>query len=144
MSISAVSSSALAQIETNLLADLTGTSSTASTASTTATTDSSTTTATTQLTTDMASLLKDLASGNVSESKTAIAKVQQDLKLQTASADTTDTSSSTSTSSPLDTLLTQIASSLTSTNSTAGSLQDLASYLIQNGQGTGTVVNTTA
>jgi len=55
-----------------------------------------------------------------------------------------DTSSSTSSSSPLDNLLTQISNSLNSTNSTAGSLQDLASYLIQNGQGTGSVVNTTA
>jgi hypothetical protein len=37
-----------------------------------------------------------------------------------------------------------MSTSLNSTNSTNGALQDLATYLIQNGQGTGSVVNTTA
>jgi hypothetical protein len=85
----------------------------------------------------LATLLKDLASGNTTDSKSAVAKVQQDLKTQKASNPSTS-------SSPLDNLLTQIAGSLNSTNSTSGSLQDLATYLIQNGQGTGSVVNTSA
>jgi hypothetical protein len=142
MSISAVSSSSLAQIETTLLAELTGASSTSSAASTASTaSETSTTSATTQLTKDLASLLKDLASGNVDESKSAITKVQQDLKTQIASDATTN---STTSGSSLDNLLSQIAGSLNSTNSTAGSLQDLATHLIQNGQGSGSVVNTTA
>ena len=136
MSLSAVSPSSLSQIETTLLAELTSASSTNSNASAVSSTpDLSATSSTTQLTKDLASLLKDLASGNVDESKTATSKVQQDLKTQT----TSDASSS-----PLNNLLSQIAGSLNSTNSTSGSLQDLATYLIQNGQGTGNVVNTTA
>ena len=139
MSLSAVSPSSLSQIETTLLAELTSASYTNSNASAvSSTSDPSATSSTTQLTKDLASLLKDLASGNVDESKTAISKVQQDLKTPTTA------DASTTSSSPLNNLLSQIAGSLNSTNSTSGSLQDLATYLIQNGQGTGNVVNTTA
>ena len=148
MSISALSSSALALIEQELLTgQTTSTSATASTTSTSSTASTTaadpTTTATATLTKDLAALLKDLASGNVADSKTAIAKVQQDLKAQTTS-DPNSSSTSTSSTSPLDTLFNQISASLNSTSSTSGSLQDLATYLIQNGQGTGNVVNTTA
>jgi alkylhydroperoxidase/carboxymuconolactone decarboxylase family protein YurZ len=128
MSITAVPSSAVALIEKTLLAELNSATSTASTSNPAANP------ATTQLTKDFASLLTDLASGNVTTSKSAITKVQQDLTAQSVSA----------TNSPLDNLLIQIAGSLNATNSTAGSLQDLAAYLIQNGQGTGSTVNTTA
>ncbi len=139
MSLSSISSSALALIEKTLLADLTGTSSTSATTSPNTSTDPSSNSTTSQLTKDLATLLKDLASGNTTDSKSAVAKVQQDLKTQKASNPSSSTSSS-----PLDNLLTQIAGSLNSTNSTSGSLQDLATYLIQNGQGTGSVVNTSA
>lgn len=128
MSISAVPSSAVALIEKTLLAELNSATSTASTSNPGASP------ATTQLTKDFASLLTDLASGNVTNSKSAITKLQQDLTAQSATA----------TNSPLDNLLTQIAGSLNSTNSTVGSLHDLAAYLIQNGQGTGSAVNTSA
>jgi len=148
MSISALSSSSLALIEQDLLA--TQTANTSSTASTTsaastasATAEDPTTASTAQLTKDLAALLKDLASGDATASKTALATVQQDIKSQNSS-DSSTSSTSTSSSSPLDTLLAQISSSLNSTNSTTGSLQDLAAYLIQNGQGTGNVVNTNA
>jgi len=148
MSISALSSSSLALIEQELLAGQTSsTSSTASTTSASSTTSATsvdpTTTATAKLTQDLASLLKDLASGNATDAKSAVAKVQQDIKAQTAS-DSTSSATSTSSNSPLDTLLNQISSSLNSTNSTSGSIQDLAAYLVQNGQGTGNVVNTNA
>ena len=88
-----------------------------------------------QLTKDLAALLKDLASGNVDESKTSVAKVQQDIQAQTPTPPL---------HLPLDNLLTQISTSLNSTNSTSASLQDLDTYFIQNGQGTGNIVNTTA
>ena len=129
MSVSVVPSSAIALIEKTLLTELDSTSSTLSTSS------APSTAASTQLTRDLASLLKSLASGNVPDASSSIASVQQDLATQ-ASPDATP--------SPLENLLTQIASSLNSTNSTSGSLENLASYLIQNGQGAGSVVNTTA
>jgi len=131
MSVSVIPSSAVAQIEKTLLAELDSVSSAVPTSST-----PSPATAPTQITRDLAALLKDLASGNVDESKTAVAKVQQDIQAQSPS----DSSSTT----PLDNLLTQISSSLNSTNSTSGSLQALDTYLIQSGRGTGNVINTTA
>jgi hypothetical protein len=127
MSVSVVPSSAIALIEKTLITELDTAPSTPS---------APPTAASTQLTRDLASLLKSLASGNVPDASSSIANVQQDLKTQ-ASPDA-------ATASPLENLLTQIASSLNSTNSTSGSLENLAAYLIQNGQGAGSVVNTTA
>jgi hypothetical protein len=129
MSVSVIPSSAVAQIEKTLLSELDSVSSVVPTSST-----PSTGTAATQLTKDLAALLKDLASGNVDESKTTIAKVQQDIQAQSAS----------DSSSPLDNLLARISSSLNSTNSTSASLQDLDTYFLQNGPATGNVINTTA
>jgi uncharacterized membrane protein (UPF0136 family) len=45
--------------------------------------------------------------------------------------------------SPLDTLVDKISDSLSS-GSVSGALQDLASYLVQNGQGSGTLINIAA
>lgn len=62
----------------------------------------------------------------------------------TSSSDSTsDSSSTSSTASPLSTLLSQISSSL-STGNTSGALQDLAGFLVQNGEGTGNLINTSA
>jgi len=133
MSVSVIPSSAVAQIEKTLLAELDSVSSAVPTSST-----PSPGTVPTQLTRDLAALLKDLASGNVDESKTAIAKVQQDIQAQSPS------DSSSTTPSPLDNLLTRISNSLNSTNSTSASLQALDTYLIQSGRSTGNVINTTA
>ena len=129
MSVSVVPSSAVALIEKTLLAELDSAESPVSPLSA-----PSTDAATTQLTKDLAALLKNLASGNVGESKIAVTNVQQDIQAQGTS----------DAPSPLDNLLTQISNSLNSTNSTSASLHDLDTYFIQNGQDTGNVLNTTA
>ncbi len=87
---------------------------------------------------DMTALLKDLTSGNSTAAKTDLASVQKDLEAEEASS-----SSSTQTASPLDTLISKMSASLNS-GSVQDALQDLASYLVQNGQGTGSLVNTSA
>jgi hypothetical protein len=92
---------------------------------------------------DLASLLKDLTSGNTSAAKADVSKVQADLQTQ-------DTSSvaATQTGSTLDALIGKISDSLN-----AGSVQgapqdgaqhDLATFLVENGQGTGSLINTSA
>ena len=86
---------------------------------------------------DLVSLLKDLASNNTSGAKTDLTNLQNDLKASDSS------STSTSQSNPLDTLLSNLETSLNS-GSTQSALQVLASFLVQSGQGTGTLVNTTA
>jgi paraquat-inducible protein B len=87
---------------------------------------------------DMTSLLKDLSSGDSSAAKTDIAKVQKDLQSADASS-----SSSSKTTNPLDTLISKMETSLNS-GSVQGALQDLASYLVQNGQSSGSLVDTSA
>jgi hypothetical protein len=90
------------------------------------------------VTKDVKSLVKDLTAGNTSAAQTDVTKLQTDL-----TADGTSTSSSTQTANPLDTLVSNISDSLNSGN-TQGALQALASYLVQNGQSTGGLVNTSA
>jgi hypothetical protein len=90
------------------------------------------------LTKDVTSLLKDLTSGNISAAKTDVTKLQADLKVED-----NPTSSSTQTASPLNTLVSQISASLSS-GSVQGALHDLATYLVQNGQATGGLIDTTA
>jgi hypothetical protein len=93
--------------------------------------------------TDLASLLKDLASGNTSAAKADVSKVQADLQTQ-------DTSSvpDAQTGSALDSLIGKISDSLN-----AGGVQgapqdsakhDLANFLVENGQGTGSLIDTSA
>jgi hypothetical protein len=89
-----------------------------------------------KLTTDVTSLLKDLTSGNTSAAQKDVTQVQTDLQAQGAS-------SSTKTPSALDTLVTKMSASLSSGN-TDEAMQQLASYLVQNGQSTGSLVNTSA
>ena len=88
------------------------------------------------LSSDMASLLKDLNSGSTAKAKADAAKVTTDLQTQEAA-------SSTKTPSPLDSVIASVSSSLSS-GSVQGALQALSNYLIQSGQGTGTLLNTTA
>jgi len=92
---------------------------------------------------DLTSLLKDLTSGNTSAAKTDVSKVQLDLQTQHASSD-----AGAPTANPLDTLIGKISESLNS-----GSLQgapqddaqhDLADFLVENGRGTGSLINTSA
>jgi hypothetical protein len=115
-------------------------------ANTSDTTDSSSTSSQQQsLNKDLVALLSDLVYGNVTGAKSELAKVQSDLKAeQKAASSTPDPSDSQSQSQPsLSTLLTTISNSLTSGN-TESSLQALASFLVQNGQVSGNLVNTTA
>jgi hypothetical protein len=89
---------------------------------------------------DMYSLLKDLVSGNTSAAKTDVTNLKTDLQAEEASSSSSSASSS---ASPLDTLVAKMSDALDS-GSVQGALQDLASYLVQNGQGTGSLVNTSA
>ncbi len=97
---------------------------------------------TNSVTKDLTSLLKDLASGNTSAAKADVTSLATDVKAQEASAPSGSASGS-QTQSPLDTLVAKLTSSLNS-GSIGSALQDVASYLIQNGQGSGSLVNTTA
>lgn len=90
------------------------------------------------LTNDVTSLLKDLTSGNTSAAETDVTNLQADLN-----PTGTSTTSSTQGPSPLQSLLGKISDALSS-GSTQGALQDLASYLVQNGHSTGGLVNTFA
>jgi hypothetical protein len=100
--------------------------------------ESSTSSSTTSsLTKDVVSLLKDLTSGNTSAAKTDLTNLQKDMNADGSS------SSSTTQTSPLDTLIANLETALNS-GSTQDALQSLASYLVQSGQGTGGLVDTTA
>ena len=85
------------------------------------------------LTADVTSLFKDLVSGNASAANTDISKLQADLKAE----------HSFSSASPLETLVSKISDALSS-GSLHGALKDLTAYLVQNGQSTGSLVNTSA
>jgi hypothetical protein len=92
---------------------------------------------------DLASLLKDLTSGNTSAAKADVSKVQADLQTQ-------DTSSVTGaqTGTTLDALVGKISESLNA-GSAQGAPQedaqhDLANFLVEKGRGTGSLINTSA
>jgi hypothetical protein len=92
---------------------------------------------------DLASLLKDLTSGNTSAAQADASKVQVDLQTQEASS-----VAGTPTAKPLETLIGKISESLNS-DSVQGARQDgaqheLANFMVENGQGTGNLINTSA
>jgi hypothetical protein len=86
---------------------------------------------------DLTSLLKDLTSGNTSAAKADVSKVQVDLQTQDGSSVG---------GNPLDTLLVKISDSLNSGSVEGapqdGAQHDLANFLVENGQGTGNLINT--
>lgn len=92
---------------------------------------------------DLASLLKDLSSGNTSAAKADVSKVQADLQTQ-------DTSSvaDPQTGSTLDALIGKISDSLDADGVQGaprdGAQHDLANFLVENGQGKGSLINTSA
>jgi hypothetical protein len=92
---------------------------------------------------DLASLLKDLTSGNTSAAKADVSKVQVDLQTQDASS-----VAGTPTGNPLETLIGKISDSLISGSAQRapqdGVQHDLANFLVENGQGTGSLINTCA
>jgi hypothetical protein len=92
---------------------------------------------------DLASLLKDLTSGNTSAAKADVGKVQADLQTQDAPSVASE-----QTGSPLDALIGKISDSLNSGGVDGapqdGPQHDLASFLVEKGQGTGSLVNTSA
>jgi hypothetical protein len=97
----------------------------------------------TDLGNDLASLLKDMTSGNTYAAKADVSKVQADLQTQDASS-----IASAQTGNSLDTLIGKISDSLNS-DSVQGAphddaQHDLANFLVENGQGTGSLVNTSA
>jgi hypothetical protein len=92
---------------------------------------------------DLASLLKDLASGNTSAAQADASKVQVDLQTQDASS-----VAGTPTGTPLETLIGKISDSLNSGSVQGvpqdGAQHDLANFLVENGQGSGSLINTSA
>jgi hypothetical protein len=92
---------------------------------------------------DLSSLLKDLTSGNTSAAKADVSKVQVDLQTQDASS-----VAGAATGHPLDTLIGKISDSLNAGNvegaAQDGAQHDLANFLVENGQGTGSLINTSA
>jgi hypothetical protein len=95
------------------------------------------------LSNDLTSLLKDLTSGNTSAAKADVSKVQVDLQTQDASS-----VAAAPTEKPLDTVISKISDSLNS-GSVQGAPQDdaqrdLADFLVENGRGTGSLINTSA
>jgi hypothetical protein len=95
------------------------------------------------LSNDLTSLLKDLTSGNTSAAKADVSKVQVDLQTQDASS-----VAGALTGNPLDTLIGKISDSLNSGGVQGapqdGAQHDLANFLVENGQGTGSLINTSA
>jgi hypothetical protein len=100
---------------------------------------------------DVISLLKDLASGNTSSAQSDVKQLELDLGLTptgsgspaASSAVSASTSSTSATESSLDKLAGKLSELLQNGN-TEGALQAVASYLVQQGQGSGSLVNTSA
>jgi hypothetical protein len=88
---------------------------------------------------DLTSFLQDLTSGNTSAAKSDLAQLSTDVKAEEAGAST----SSNTNGSPLDQLVGKL-SGLLNSGSTEGALQAVASYLVKQGHGTGTLVDTSA
>jgi hypothetical protein len=90
---------------------------------------------------DLSSLFKDLTSGNTSAAKADVSRIQADLQTQhdPSVADAQNRS-------PLDTLIGKISDSLNSDTSESttqdGAQHDLANFLMENGHGTGNLLNT--
>ena len=103
----------------------------------------STPTFSSDLSNDLTSLLKDLTSGNTSAAKADVNKVQVDLQTQDASS-----AGGIPLGNQLDTVLGKISDSLNSGSVDGapqeGAQHDLANFLVENGQGTGSLINTTA
>lgn len=107
------------------------------------------------LTQDLVTLLKALASGNLTEARSDLAKYKADLKAQkSAASDSTArdvatlsrglTSASTAqTGNVNDNLVAKLSASL-SAGSLQGALYDLSGYLVQHGQASGGLINTVA
>jgi hypothetical protein len=93
------------------------------------------------LSSDLTYLLKDLTSGNTSAAKADISKVQADLQTKDASS-----VADAQTGGPLDTLIGKISDSLDSDSVQGapqdGARHDLADFLVENGQGTGNLIDT--
>jgi hypothetical protein len=87
---------------------------------------------------DVTSLFKDLAAGSSSAAKTDLARVTVDLQTQDSAA-----AAPTHAISPLENLVAKISDSLNA-GAVPSALQDLAGYLVQNGQATGSLINTSA
>lgn len=92
---------------------------------------------------DLTSLLKDLTSGTTSAAKADVSKVQADMQTQDAPSFATA-----QTAIPLDSVISEISQSLDSGGARGGPQNgpqhNLASFLVDNGQGKGSLINTSA
>ena len=92
---------------------------------------------------DLASLLKDLTSGNTSAAKADVGKVQADLQTRHTSS-----VAGPQTGSTLDALIDKISDSLNADSVQGapqdGAKHDLANFLVENGQGKGSLIDTSA
>ena len=86
---------------------------------------------------DLAALVKSLASGNLSGARTDLASLQVNL------ADEDDVAGTARSGSSLDRLVAKVAVDLRS-GSTDAALLTVADYLVQGGQGSGSLLNVTA
>ena len=89
------------------------------------------------VTTDLVALLKALASGNVSESRASLARLQADVRTQQSATATATTASE---QPPFNVALNRVAESLAAAD-TGKALQELATYLIQGGQTSGNIID---
>jgi hypothetical protein len=92
---------------------------------------------------DLTSLLQDLTSGNTSAAKADVSRVRANLQSQDASS-----VAGAQAGGPLDTLIAKISDSLNSDSAQDtpqdGAQRDLANFLVENEQGTGSLINTSA
>jgi hypothetical protein len=110
------------------------------------------TSSTSSIAKDLTSFLKDLGSGNTAAAKADLTKLAKDVKAEetsagsasaSASSESASDSTAATTQNPLDKLVSTL-SNLLQSGSTDGALQAVASYLVNQGQGTGSLVNVTA
>jgi hypothetical protein len=96
----------------------------------------------TKINQDVTSLIKALTAGNDDAANSELTNLKSDLQTQDLATANIKTSSS-ETISPLATLLNKVSNKL-NTGSVQGALEDLAGYLVQNGQVTGSLLNVSA
>jgi hypothetical protein len=87
---------------------------------------------------DVTSLFKDLTSGNSTASKTDLNKINSDLQAQAASTATGNLAFSS-----LESLVIKISDAL-SAGAVQSAVQDVAGYLVQHGQASGSLINISA
>jgi DNA polymerase III delta subunit len=104
--------------------------------------DQSASNTSTKINQDVTSLIKALTGGNNADANSELTNLKADLQTQDLSTANIKSTSSQNVS-PLATLLNKVTDNL-NTGSVQGALEDLAGYLVQNGQVTGSLLNVSA